>query len=84
MSPTVRDYEPKEALVAGPKGTEVIERILTESCDRLRGGGQLIIELSPMIADATEKLFNESGKLRDTRFIKDLDGNRRILSAQRV
>ncbi len=83
LSPTVRDHEPREALVAGPQGTEVINRILQEIPPRLRSGGQLIIELSPMIADACEKLANQSREFSDLRFIKDLDGHRRILSLKR-
>ncbi len=31
LDSTVRDFEPREALVAGPSGTEVIERILQET-----------------------------------------------------
>ena len=84
LSPTVRDFEPRDALIAGPEGTEVIARIVSEVAPRLHSGGQLILELSPMIADACETLVNESSMYTDVKFIKDLDGNRRILSAQRV
>lgn len=84
LSPTVRDFEPREALLAGPTGTEVIERIMQEAPDRLRSGGRLIIELSPMIANACETLANQSEWFTDLRFIKDLEGHRRILSLRRV
>ena len=84
LAQTVRDFEPLEALVAGPKGTEVIDRILKEIPARLRSGGRLIIELSPMIADACAKLAMETGQFDDLRFIKDLAGHRRILSLRRV
>ncbi len=84
LSPTIREHEPKQALVAGPKGTEVIERILPLAAERLRAGGRLILELSPMIADDVETLANQSSELADLRFIKDLEGNRRILSLLRV
>ena len=84
LSPTVRDFEPKEALVSGPQGTEVIERILQELPGRLRSGGRLIIELSPMIADACEVLVKQSDCWTGLRFIKDLNGHCRILSAERV
>lgn len=84
LDATVRDYEPRQALVAGPKGTEVIERILQQTPDRLISGGRLILELSPMIADACQAAAEQTTDWEDLRFIKDLDGHRRILSLRRV
>ncbi len=83
LSPTVRDFEPREALVAGPDGTEVIKRLLGESYNRIQPGGRLIIELSPMIADACAELVEQISELEDMRFIKDLAGHKRILSVGR-
>ncbi|NNE00859.1 MAG: peptide chain release factor N(5)-glutamine methyltransferase [Pirellulaceae bacterium] len=83
LAPTVRDFEPRGALVAGPDGTEVIKRLIGESYNRLNSGGRLIIELSPMIADACEELIGQVSELEDLRFIKDLAGHKRILSVAR-
>jgi len=83
LSPTVRDFEPRGALVSGPEGTEVIARLLKQAPDRLQVGGRLIIELSPMIADACQAMALANPAFGDLRFIKDLDGHRRILSLQR-
>ncbi len=83
LSRSVRDHEPKAALVAGPKGTEVIERILAETPKRIRAGGQLIIELSPMIAGACLKMSQDSEDFTDARLIKDIEGHKRILSMKR-
>jgi release factor glutamine methyltransferase len=80
---SVRDHEPKTALVAGEDGTEVIKRLMAESYTRLSPGGRLIIELSPMIADACEQLAEQIGELGDMRMIKDLAGHKRILSLGR-
>ncbi|TWU59357.1 Release factor glutamine methyltransferase [Rubripirellula tenax] len=84
LSPTVRNFEPKSALVSGLKGTEVIERIIGEVPARMQPGGRLIIELSPMIADACLQLAQASKDFTDERFIKDLDHHRRILSIKRA
>ncbi|MCA9136455.1 MAG: peptide chain release factor N(5)-glutamine methyltransferase [Planctomycetales bacterium] len=81
---SVRDHEPRSALVAGDDGTEVIKRLLAESYGRLNPGGRLIIELSPMIADACEELADQISELGDLRFIKDFAGHRRILSLGRL
>lgn len=84
LSPTVRDYEPREALVSGPTGTETIARILAVAPERLVSGGRLIIELSPMIAAECLKMSQDRGDFTDQRFIKDLEGHRRVLSVRRV
>ena len=84
LLPSVRDYEPREALVAGPDGTEIIKRLLGESYGRLNSGGQLIIELSPMIADACAELVEQISELGELRFIKDLSGHKRILSVAAI
>ncbi len=80
LSPTVRDFEPKMALVSGKTGCEHIQRLLREAPGRLQDGGRLILELSPMIAERCEQLAGEIAELTDLRFVKDLEGQRRILS----
>ncbi len=83
LMPTVRDHEPKTALVSGPTGTELIEKLIQQAGDRLTAGGSLIIELSPMIADAVAKQVEADGRYGPVRFIKDLAGHKRILSVTR-
>jgi release factor glutamine methyltransferase len=41
----VRDYEPRLALEAGPKGLDVIERLLTEAPAHLNPGGVIFLEI---------------------------------------
>lgn len=81
---TVRDYEPVQALVSGPKGTEVIERLIDQATSRLKSGGQLIMELSPMIAQECLQHIRETEAFEEARLIRDLAGHDRILSARRV
>jgi release factor glutamine methyltransferase len=83
LDPTVREFEPKQALLAGPQGTEVIEAILGSAPDYLTSGGHLIIEFSPMIADACIALAEEQGSYRDVHCLKDLDGHQRLMSMVR-
>ena len=52
LAADVRKYEPRTALLAGPKGTEVIERLIPQAAERLRPGGHFSTEISPMIHDA--------------------------------
>lgn len=80
---TVRDHEPRLALLAGPRGTEVIARLIDEAAERLVPGGGLMIEFSPMIADACGELMRADGRYQEPKFVKDLAGHRRIISAIR-
>ncbi|HBH79328.1 MAG TPA: peptide chain release factor N(5)-glutamine methyltransferase, partial [Nitrospira sp.] len=45
LQPEVRDYEPRQALLAGPKGTEFHERLIHDSKQFLVPGGLLVMEL---------------------------------------
>ncbi|ELP32490.1 peptide chain release factor N(5)-glutamine methyltransferase [Rhodopirellula baltica] len=81
---TVREFEPRGALLSGPDGTEIIARLLTDSVQRLNDGGQLIIELSPMIAGACKTLAELNSGYEEIHLIKDLAGHERILSMQKA
>jgi len=81
LDPSVRNFEPQGALVAGPDGCEVIRRLLAEAPNRLLPGGTILIELSPMIADACLEIAKTIPQLSGQRLIKDLSGHQRILTA---
>src|SRR4029079_3572228 len=49
LASAVRDHEPRQALIAGPTGTEIIERLIPQAAERLLPGGWLILEISHMI-----------------------------------
>lgn len=50
LSATVRDFEPKTALVAEQDGSGLIVKLLDQATSRLSEGGFVIIEFSPMLA----------------------------------
>ena len=81
LSPTVRDYEPRLALEAGPTGTEVIERLLAQASQHLRPEGLLLLEISPMIAERAERLVDES-PLERLPTLNDLDDRPRVIQAR--
>lgn len=81
LAPDVRNHEPRAALVAGPLGTEVIERLIPQSADRLHPGGRLIVEISPMIEAGVLALFARHGGFEPPTTIKDLAGLPRLISA---
>jgi len=53
----VRKFEPRNAVFAGPRGTEVIERLIPQAKATLKTGGWLIMEISGSIAEEVKKLL---------------------------
>ncbi|HBT76598.1 MAG TPA: peptide chain release factor N(5)-glutamine methyltransferase [Planctomycetaceae bacterium] len=83
LAPNVRNYEPREALLAGTKGTETVERLIRESEERLRSGGTLLVEISPMIAVDCVRLFDPD-RWNDVRLVKDDARRDRIVRGTRI
>lgn len=81
---SVRDFEPRQALVGGPQGTEIIVRLIEQALPRLKPGGRLIFELSPMIVDQVTEHLAHVDNAEDVRVIKDLAGHKRIVSVART
>ena len=79
----VADYEPRGALEAGPRGTEVIERLLPQAAERLVSGGRLFIELSPQIHDAVQKLIAADDRFEPQPTIEDHGRRPRVVQARR-
>ena len=84
LDKSVRDFEPRNALVGGPTGTEIISKLLNQSSARLHPNGHLLFELSPMIAASVAKLLNEDSSFENIRLVKDLAGHNRLAIAKRV
>jgi release factor glutamine methyltransferase len=84
LSPSVMQYEPHRALIAGPTGTEVIERLIPQAAERLLPGGWLILEVSPVIAGRVIEQITAGGQLEPPAVIKDLAGLPRVVKARRT
>lgn len=83
LDKSVRNFEPRLALVSGEQGTEVIQRLIAQSAQCLKPGGWLIFELSPMIFADCRTALESSGYWQDIRQVKDLAGLPRVLVAQK-
>lgn len=81
---SVKNYEPKIALVSGESGMELIEKLALQSQDTLKPSGWFLCELSPMIADRSLEFMKGLGKWKNEALVKDLAGNKRILVAQKA
>jgi release factor glutamine methyltransferase len=78
----VREWEPRQALVAGPTGLEDIEHIVAEAPAWLARPGSLLLELAPHQADPAAKLARAAGFPAVTIW-PDLTGRDRIVLARR-
>jgi release factor glutamine methyltransferase len=55
----VRKFEPRDAVFAGPTGTEVIARLVPQARAALKPGGWLLMEISGTISEEVKKLLQE-------------------------
>ncbi|MDR0521548.1 MAG: peptide chain release factor N(5)-glutamine methyltransferase [Planctomycetaceae bacterium] len=77
----VKNFEPKLALLAGENGTEIAERLIAQSSVKLKPGGYLLIEGSPMIAEKVKSFF--TGCWDDSQILPDLAGRQRIICGRK-
>ncbi|MBM4011330.1 MAG: peptide chain release factor N(5)-glutamine methyltransferase [Planctomycetes bacterium] len=80
----VRDHEPRSALVAGPTGVEVVERLARQAVERLAPGGWLLVEIGSAVAAAAEGVIAAVVGLEPAPTLKDLAGLPRIVQARRA
>ncbi len=83
LAPDVRNFEPRSALLAGPKGTEVIEAIVGHSADRLYPGGHLLIEIGPAVHDGARALLQADARFEIGPTVRDLARLPRVVQARK-
>ncbi|QDV27490.1 peptide chain release factor N(5)-glutamine methyltransferase [Aureliella helgolandensis] len=81
LDTTVRQYEPRQALVGGPRGYELIVRLLTQAAERLVPDGCVVLEFSPMLAESLDAWVGDIWQ--EPRVIKDLAGLPRIVTLKK-
>jgi release factor glutamine methyltransferase len=81
LAKDVRDHEPDIALRAGERGTDVVAPLIEQAATRLKPGGALLIEISPMIASEVEQLIRGAPGLKLGPTIRDLAGHPRVVQA---
>lgn len=76
----VRRFEPRCAVFAGPAGTEVIARLISQAQELLRPGGWLVLEISGTIVDEVRSALINWHNLQ---VIADLQQIPRVVRAQK-
>ncbi len=80
----VRDYEPKEALVSGDDGLDIVRVIITEAHHHLKPHAPLVMEIGINQASAVKEFIESAGKYDTPIFIKDFSGIDRIVIANKL
>ena len=74
----VVEWEPREALVAGPTGLEAVGAVLAEAPAWLREAGAVVIEIAPHHGEAAVSLARDAG-FAEVAVHPDLAGHPRVL-----
>jgi release factor glutamine methyltransferase len=76
----VRKFEPRNAVFAGPAGTEAIARLIPQAHATLRAGGWLVMEIGGTIADEVKKML---GGWKEVQIRPDLQSIPRVALARK-
>jgi len=79
----VSGWEPRGALVSGPRGTEALEEVIAGAPEWLATDGTLVVELAPQQADVARARARAAG-FPDPDVAPDLTGRDRVLVARRT
>lgn len=79
----IREFEPREALIAGPDGTAFHREIIQGGAHRLRAGGRIFLEIGEGQKELVEALFRGAGVYDAIRFRRDYGGVERIAMARK-
>jgi release factor glutamine methyltransferase len=78
IHPSVRDFEPKQALVGGDRGIEFYERLALAVPFLMNPGGRLFLELGTGQGEVVKKIFGGEGRVE-----KDWAGHDRFFFLER-
>ena len=81
LEKSIKNYEPKKALVSTRNGTNHLKKIIKNSKKRLHEDGILIVEIGYDQSNEIEDFFKKHG-FNDIVVLKDLSGIKRAISAK--
>lgn len=82
LSPSVRDFEPRLALVAEENGAAAISKLASQASERLDDGGGFIFEFSPMLAPRVHDMIGKGWE--EPKITKDLAGLERVVTLRKA
>ncbi len=82
LEPEIRDHEPRDALVGGPTGLEIVEQLLRHAPGHLAVGGVLAAEIGAGQGAAAQRIAHEHFPEASICVTKDLAGHDRVLEVR--
>jgi release factor glutamine methyltransferase len=82
LMPEVKDWEPRGALDGGKDGLDAINKIIADAPGLLKSGGHIVMEIGFNQTEDVKNIIEETGKFSYIRFIKDLAGIERVVTAE--
>lgn len=82
LPPSIKCFEPRNALLAGAAGTEILEKIVAGAPGYLSPGGHLLLEIGQG-QHQTVLLFLAAANLRELECVRDYQGIERVVVACR-
>jgi release factor glutamine methyltransferase len=82
LQPEIRLWEPRDAIVSGPSGLEVYERLVPGALPHLDADGLLAVEIYEGRANEVCDLFRATGRFTAIQVHQDLSGAARVVSAR--
>ena len=79
LEPEIKDYEPNLALNGGENGLYCIKEIITKSCNYLKPGGFLLIEIGSDQKQEIEDIVKTCSCYSSAQYIKDYAGHYRVV-----
>lgn len=83
LEPEIREWEPREALLAGPRGLDALEPLARGAPEVVASGGLLALELAPRQAEPVAETVRGTEAFHAPEVRRDLSGRKRILLAVR-
>ncbi|MGH7467240.1 MAG: peptide chain release factor N(5)-glutamine methyltransferase [Longimicrobiales bacterium] len=82
LAPEVREWEPAQALFAGPDGLSVISPLVTGAMDWLLPGGLLALEVGAQQGEAVLRMLKQTSGYTNMRIQRDLADRERVVLAE--
>ena len=82
LPPSVKEFEPRAALDAGPDGTECYEALAPEAWRALKPNGHLFLEIGYDQGELIQRILQRNG-FHTIELQKDIQGHDRIINARK-
>jgi release factor glutamine methyltransferase len=80
----IREFEPRQALVAGPDGTLFHREIIQRGLDYLKAGGWICMEIGEGQRNLVDSLLRETGAFEEIHCRQDYGGLDRVVAAKKT